>query len=104
VINTKQLNFLIFYHEKVIRSISHSISLLISNLNAYALVEVSLLCKAITYENLEEVNKLIKAGADVNAKSNAKMLIHYAITYNCLEIIKALRPAKKRYRTIFNAI
>jgi len=52
----------------------------------------------------EEVNKLIKAGADVNAKSNAKMPIHYAITYNCLEIIKALRSAKKRYRTIFNAI
>ncbi|MFC0604014.1 ankyrin repeat domain-containing protein [Winogradskyella pulchriflava] len=53
-------------------------------------VEVSPLCKAVATGNLEEVNKLIKAGADVNEKSNGMMPIHYAAKYNRVEIIKAL--------------
>ncbi|SDH06047.1 ankyrin repeat domain-containing protein [Winogradskyella thalassocola] len=56
-------------------------------------VEVSPLCKAVATGNLEEVNKLIKAGADVNAKSNGMMPIHYAAKYNRVEIIKALITA-----------
>ena len=56
-------------------------------------VEVSPLCKAVAFGNLEEVNKLIKAGADVNAKSNGMMPIHYAAKYNRVEIIKALITA-----------
>ena len=56
-------------------------------------VEVSPLCMAVATGNLEEVNKLIKAGADVNAKSNGMMPIHYAAKYNRVEIIKALITA-----------
>ena len=53
-------------------------------------VEVSPLCKAVATGNLEEVNRLLKAGADVNTKSNGMMPIHYAAKYNRVEIIKAL--------------
>ena len=53
-------------------------------------IEVSPLCKAVATGNLEEVNRLIKAGVDVNAKSNGMMPIHYAAKYNRVEIIKAL--------------
>ena len=56
-------------------------------------VEVSALCKAVAMGNLEEVNALIKNGADVNAKSNGMMPIHYAAKYNRVEIIKALITA-----------
>ncbi|MGJ8548587.1 ankyrin repeat domain-containing protein [Winogradskyella wichelsiae] len=56
-------------------------------------VEVSALCKAVAMGNLEEVNGLIKNGADVNAKSNGMMPIHYAAKYNRVEIIKALITA-----------
>lgn len=56
-------------------------------------VEVSPLCKAVATGNLEEVNKLIKAGADVNAKSNGMMPIHYAAKYNRVEFIKVLITA-----------
>jgi len=56
-------------------------------------VEVSPLCKAVATGNLTEVNKLIKAGADVSAKSNGMMPIHYAAKYNRVEIIKALITA-----------
>ncbi|WP_299119616.1 ankyrin repeat domain-containing protein [uncultured Winogradskyella sp.] len=56
-------------------------------------VEVSPLCKAVATGNLEEVNKLIKAGVDVNAKSNGMMPIHYAAKFNRVEIIKALITA-----------
>jgi len=56
-------------------------------------VEVSPLCKAVATGNLEEVNKLIKSGADVNAKSNGMMPIHYAAKYNRVEIIKVLITA-----------
>ncbi|WP_458628953.1 ankyrin repeat domain-containing protein [Winogradskyella sp. PC D3.3] len=56
-------------------------------------VEVSPLCKAVATGNLEEMNKLIKSGADVNAKSNGMMPIHYAAKYNRVEIIKVLITA-----------
>ena len=56
-------------------------------------VEVSPLCKAVATGNIEEVNKLIKAGADVNEKSNGMMPIHYAAKFNRVEIIKVLITA-----------
>lgn len=56
-------------------------------------VEVNPLCMAVATGNIEEVNKLIKAGADVNAKSNGMMPIHYAAKYNRVEMIKALITA-----------
>ncbi|RCW90196.1 ankyrin repeat domain-containing protein [Winogradskyella arenosi] len=56
-------------------------------------VKVSPLCKAVAKGDLQEVNKLIEAGADVNAKSNGLMPIHYAAKYNRVEIIKALITA-----------
>lgn len=56
-------------------------------------LEVSPLCKAVATGNVEEVNKLIKAGADVNAKSNGMMPIHYAAKYNRVELIKILITA-----------
>jgi len=57
------------------------------------IVKVSPLCKVVATGNLEEVNKLIKAGADVNAKSNGMMPIHYAAKYNRVEMIKVLITA-----------
>ena len=56
-------------------------------------VEVSPLCKAVATGNLVEVNRLIKNGVDVNAKSNGMMPIHYAAKFNRVEIIKALITA-----------
>ena len=56
-------------------------------------VEVSPLCKAVATGNLEEVNRLIKNGVDVNAKSNGMMPIHYAAKFNRVDIIKALITA-----------
>ncbi|MBV7269814.1 ankyrin repeat domain-containing protein [Winogradskyella luteola] len=56
-------------------------------------VEVSPLCKAIATGNVEEVNKLIKAGADVNAKSNGMQPIHYAAKYNRVDVLKILITA-----------
>jgi len=41
-------------------------------------VEVSPLCKAVATGNVEEVNRIIASGADVNAKSNGMLPIHYA--------------------------
>ena len=69
-------------------------------------VEVSPLTRAVATGNLEEVNRLIKAGADVNAKS-----IHYAAKYNRVEIIKALitagseihKPCDKGYTPVRHA-
>ena len=68
---------------------------LTSNLNEVIekTVEVSPLCKAVATGNIEEVNKLIKAGADVNEKSNGMMPIHYAAKFNRVEIIKVLITA-----------
>lgn len=56
-------------------------------------IEVSPLCMAVAKGNLEEVNRLIKNGADVNAKSNGMMPIHYAAKYNRVELIKVLITA-----------
>ncbi|MBU2927501.1 ankyrin repeat domain-containing protein [Winogradskyella psychrotolerans] len=76
-------------------NVNASNDLLISELNNVIEnpIKVSPLCKAVATGNLEEVNKLIKAGADVNAKSNGMMPIHYAAKYNRVEIIKALITA-----------
>lgn len=78
----------------------------ISNLNAsnfnltsevnsvsFQTVEVSPLCKAVATGNIEEVKKLLNNGADVNAKSNGLMPIHYAAKYNRVELIKILITA-----------
>ena len=78
-----------------ISNVNASNALLTSELNNAIVktVEVSPLCKAVATGNLDEVNKLIKAGADVNAKSNGMMPIHYAAKYNRVEIIKVLITA-----------
>jgi hypothetical protein len=62
-------------------------------------VEVSPLCKAVATGNVEEVNKLIAAGADVNAKSNGMQPIHYAAKYNRVELIKVLITAGSEIHT-----
>ncbi|REG90033.1 ankyrin repeat domain-containing protein [Winogradskyella sediminis] len=76
-------------------NVNASNALLASELNNAIVktLEVSPLCKAVATGNLDEVNKLIKAGADVNAKSNGMMPIHYAAKYNRVEIIKVLITA-----------
>ena len=56
-------------------------------------VEVSPLCKAVATGNTEEVKRLIDNGADVNAKSNGMMPIHYAAKYNRVDMIKVLITA-----------
>ncbi|MUU77941.1 ankyrin repeat domain-containing protein [Winogradskyella endarachnes] len=56
-------------------------------------VEVSPLCRAVATGNTEEVKRLINNGADVNAKSNGMMPIHYAAKYNRVELIKVLITA-----------
>jgi hypothetical protein len=68
---------------------------LVSNpgLETIKTTEVSPLCRAVATGNLEEVNKLLKAGADVNEKSNGMLPIHYAAKYNRVEIIKVLITA-----------
>jgi len=71
-------------------------------------VNVSPLCMAVATGNIEEVNKLIKAGANVNGKSNGMMPIHYAAKYNRVEIIKVLitagseihKPCDKGYTAV----
>lgn len=55
--------------------------------------EVSPLCKAVATGNTEEVKRLLNNGADVNAKSNGMMPIHYAAKFNRVEIIKLLITA-----------
>ena len=92
--------------KKTVTVLALALGLSMSNLNAInsnvylnvevettEVFEVSPLCKAVAIGNLEEVNKLIKAGADVNEKSNGMMLIHYAAKYNRVEIIKVLITA-----------
>ncbi|EPR74203.1 Ankyrin [Winogradskyella psychrotolerans RS-3] len=78
-----------------ISNVNASNDILTSGLNEVIVktVEVSPLCKAVATGDLDEVNKLIKAGVDVNAKSNGMMPIHYAAKYNRVEIIKALITA-----------
>ena len=79
----------------------------VSNLNAFNQVvtsntnyevvdkkgDIAALCKAVAKGNLEEVNKLIKTGVDVNEKYKGLMPIHYASKYNRVEIIKVLITA-----------
>ena len=55
--------------------------------------EVTPLCKAVALGNLEEVEKLIKKGADINQKSNGMKPIHYAAKFNRVKIIRALLTA-----------
>ncbi|BAO76259.1 ankyrin repeat domain-containing protein [Winogradskyella sp. PG-2] len=62
-------------------------------------VEVSPLCKAVAKGNVEEVNKLIAAGANVNAKSNGMQPIHYAAKYNRVNLIKVLITAGSEIHT-----
>ncbi len=73
----------------------------VSNVNSVTVkvVEVSPLCKAVATGNVDEVNRLIKAGADVNAKSNGMMPIHYAAKYNRVELIKILITAGSEIHT-----
>lgn len=75
--------------------------ILVSNTNetAVKLIEISPLCKAVATGNIDEVNRLIKAGADVNAKSNGLMPIHYAAKYNRVELIKILITAGSEIHT-----
>lgn len=72
---------------------TNEISTLVDNEVITKVVEVSPLCKAVATGNLDEVNKLIKAGAKVNVKSNGMLPIHYAAKFNRTEIIKVLITA-----------
>ena len=72
---------------------TNEISTSISNDVITKTLEVSPLCKAVATGNIDEVNKLIKAGAKVNVKSNGMLPIHYAAKFNRVEIIKALITA-----------
>ncbi|WP_296313501.1 ankyrin repeat domain-containing protein [Winogradskyella sp. UBA3174] len=64
-----------------------------SEVNVEKRVEVSPLCKAVATGDIVTVKKLIKKGADVNAKSNGLRPIHYAAKYNRVELIKVLLTA-----------
>lgn len=75
-----------------LNAINHNSSSIFEVENLKSL-EVSPLCKAVAIGNLEEVNRLIKAGADVNKKSNGMLPIHYAAKFNRVEIIKVLITA-----------
>jgi ankyrin repeat protein len=100
---TNQLNLKSFIMKKSVVVLAIALGFSISNLNATNEVldsnpevetlratGVSPLCKAAATGDLEEVNRLIKAGVDVNEKSNGMMPIHYAAKYNRVDIIKAL--------------
>ncbi|MDP5081501.1 MAG: ankyrin repeat domain-containing protein, partial [Winogradskyella sp.] len=78
-----------------ISNLNASNEILNSNVNEVTLKtsEISPLCKAVAIGDTDEVNKLIKAGADVNAKSNGMLPIHYAAKYNRVDVIKILITA-----------
>ena len=78
-----------------ISNLNASNEILNSNVNEVTLKtsEISPLCKAVAIGDTDEVNKLIKAGADVNAKSNGMLPIHYAAKYNRVNMIKVLITA-----------
>ncbi|NRR91111.1 ankyrin repeat domain-containing protein [Winogradskyella undariae] len=91
---------------KLLVVLTLAIGFSVSNLNAFNEIkpldknevidkkgDIAALCKAVAKGNLEEVNKLIKSGVDVNEKSNGLMPIHYAAKYNRVEIIKVLITA-----------
>ncbi|WP_296380805.1 ankyrin repeat domain-containing protein, partial [Winogradskyella sp.] len=63
-----------------------------SNVNEVTVktIEVSPLCKAVATGNTDEVYRLIKAGANVNTKSNGMLPIHYAAKFNRVDMIKIL--------------
>jgi ankyrin repeat protein len=109
---TNQLNLKSFIMKKSVVVLALALGLSIPNLNAsnefltsdfneviVKSVEVSPLCRAVAMGNVEEVNKLIKAGADVNAKSNGKQAIHYAAKYNRVNLIKILITAGSEIHT-----
>lgn len=104
--NQKTINFKSFIMKKTVVVLALALGFSMSNLNAsnsiacsnfevetLKTLEVSPLCRAVATGNLEEVNKLIKAGVDVNEKSNGMMPIHYAAKYNRVDIIKVLITA-----------
>lgn len=88
--------------KKLLLVLAWALGFSVSNLNAFNQVvasntnyevvdkkgDIAALCKAVAKGNLEEVNKLLKAGVDVNEKSNGLMPIHYAAKYNRVEILK----------------
>jgi len=78
-----------------ISNLNASNEILTSDVNEVTvkIVEVSPLCKAVATGNVEEVNRIIASGADVNAKSNGMLPIHYAAKYNRVEMIKVLITA-----------
>jgi len=109
---TNQLNLKSFIMKKSVVVLALALGFSISNLNAsneilssdvneviVKPVEVSPLCKAVATGNVEEVDKLIKAGADVNAKSNGMQPIHYAAKFNRVELIKVLITAGSEIHT-----
>ncbi|WP_456441433.1 ankyrin repeat domain-containing protein [Psychroserpens sp.] len=69
----------------------------ISNTSTYEVVAkkstISPLCMAVAKGDVEEVNRLLKSGVDVNAKSKGMMPIHYAAKYNRVKIIRILIKA-----------
>lgn len=84
-----------------ISNLNASNEILTSDINEVIVktVEVSPLCMAVATGNVDEVNKLIKGGADVNAKSNGMQPIHYAAKYNRVELIKVLITAGSEIHT-----
>lgn len=102
----KQLNLKYFIMKKSVVVLALALGFSVSNLNALnhisslgvndviaQAVEISPLCKAVATGNTEEVKRLINNGADVNAKSNGLLPIHYAAKYNRVELIKILITA-----------
>ncbi|WP_179336879.1 ankyrin repeat domain-containing protein [Winogradskyella ludwigii] len=72
---------------------TNSISTLKINETLQQTIEITPLCKAVATGNTEEVKRLINNGANVNAKSNGMLPIHYAAKYNRVELIKVLITA-----------
>jgi ankyrin repeat protein len=55
--------------------------------------EITALCKAVAYGNIDEVKRLIRSGASVNEKSEGMLPIHFAAKFNRVEILKVLITA-----------
>ena len=84
-----------------ISNLSATNEILTSNTDAVAVYsdEVSPLCKAVATGDVDEVNKLIKEGTDVNKKSNGMLPIHYAAKFNRVDMIKILITAGSEIHT-----